>query len=636
MLPLLAAIATAIVFAPAVAFEFVNFDDQGYVTGNPLVLSGLSPALFKAAFTSFIMDNWHPLTVISLAADIEVFGVNPAAMHAVNILLHAVNTALLCVLLQKMTTQRWLPFIAALIFGLHPLRIESVAWISERKDVLSTFFWLATTLMYVSYCRTRPSTTRYLLVVALFALGLMAKPMLVTLPFTLLLLDYWPLQRFGPTRAVSVIKILAEKLPLLTLAALVAFACYRAQHNALAGDDLNFGGKILRAASSVWEYLARTFVPVDLAAFYPPAPGGYYTATSWIILTAIAVISVLLLRQYRTRPWLAVGWAWFLGTLVPVIGLVQVGQQAFADRYTYIPHIGLLIAVIWGLAETFTSRQRLAGGVAATSICCLAVLSTMHLPTWKDSLSLWHQAFLTQPEHYVIRKNLGLSHVQAGEARAALPHLQKSLELVPDAIMARRDLGLIQLTLDDLAGAEAQFRTCLAMKPDWQEARELLAMTHELNGDPGAAKQLWHELQTESDTLTSNLGLASAASKSGDTEAAQIRLAAVDSRWPQWRQELFVYAWSGATSAISIQRNAPQAILSSFRLSQLDSDNPQILDLVAASYASAGNFERARLYGEAASSLAASNPDFRDLQPALVERLSLYRSNQPYRQPSPN
>ena len=638
--PLLAGFAALVVFAPAVGFEFVNFDDSGYVTNNPLVLTGLSPELLRAAFTTFIMDNWHPLTILSLALDVQLFGPSSAAMHAVNILIHAGNVAFVCILFQKMTSHRWLPFVLALIYGLHPLRIESVAWISERKDVLSTFFWLATTLSYISYARSKPSICKYALVLGLFGLGLLTKPMLVTLPFALLLLDFWPLNRFGHGvwRGDKVEKnnhrppfvVLGEKIPLLALSLLVSMVCYRSQVNALAPQEYGIVTAILRAGSGVMEYLAKTFFPVNLAAFYPPAVEGYLNFKNAAKLAVILGVTIWIFMRRHHRPWLAVGWAWFLGTLVPVIGLVQVGQQAFADRYTYIPHVGLLIAVLGETTAFWAAKIVLTRSLAIAAIIGLSVLCSLHLQTWRNSLSLWQNAMATQSDHYVIRKNLAMAYVQSGSVSAAVPHMKSALELGPSAIVGRRDLSELLVSIDEFNDAETQIRLVLETAPDWRDARESLAIIQEFKEDFGASCTNWQELHSIEPTLASGIGLAICAAQSGNNGSAAERLNEVEQKSPQWRQVMFASAWNSATTSISVARNPPAAVIAAARLCRLDPGNPQLLDLLATAYASAGNFDRAVQHARAAIERAQSNADYHDLVAVLNERLHLFLAGKPF------
>ena len=342
--------------------EFVNFDDNFYIYNNPYIQAGLTHQSVAWAF-SFAKEVdqtgvWHPLTSLSHILDIEFFGLNAGQHHLVNVAFHIVNTLLLLFVFRYMTGRLWPSAFVAALFALHPQHVESVAWASERKDVLSTMLWLLTMVAYVYYTK-RPSIGRYILILLAFALGLMSKPMLVTLPFVLLLLDYWPLQRLnfagsdGRSRLLPLYRLIVEKIPLFILSAVVCVISYFAQKisGAVAvTGELPLKLRVFNAAAAYTEYIKKFFYPVDLSAHYPIGMNNLILPRFLLCLTILIVLSVCIFYLRRHR-YLAMGWLWFFGTLVPVIGLVQIGSQCMADRYTYIPHIGLAVMVAWGIGE---------------------------------------------------------------------------------------------------------------------------------------------------------------------------------------------------------------------------------------------------------------------------------------------
>ena len=354
-------LAVALVFGQTVRHDFVNYDDNAYVYENPQVAGGLTAHGIAWAFTSFHVSNWHPLTWLSHMLDCQFYGLHAGGHHLTNVLLHAATAILLFLVLRRMTGDLWPSAFVAAVFAIHPLRAESVAWVAERKDVLSGLFFMLTLGAYAGYARRPFSLGRYLTVVLLFALGLMAKPMLVTLPFVLLLLDYWPLGRIGPHRRTGISsfrRVVVEKIPLLALTAASCVATVIAQGTAvIAIDVIPLPSRIANALVSYVAYMGQLFYPAGLAVLYPHPEGGlpiWKVAASSLVLAGISAAALVWRRRF---PYLFVGWFWYVGMLVPVIGLVQVGLHAMADRYTYLPQIGLCIAVTWGVAQLAASRR---------------------------------------------------------------------------------------------------------------------------------------------------------------------------------------------------------------------------------------------------------------------------------------
>ncbi|HEY5973741.1 MAG TPA: hypothetical protein VIU41_03275, partial [Geobacteraceae bacterium] len=415
----LVALATLAVYWQATGHDFVNFDDRPYVTENPRVSGGLTLENIRWAFTAVHQSNWHPLTWLSHQLDCQLFGLTPRGHHLVNVLLHTLNSLLVGLVLFRFTGAGRRSALVAALFALHPLHVESVAWVAERKDVLSTLFWLLTMLAYGAYA-SRPGPGRYLPVMGFFALGLLAKPMLVTLPCVLLLMDYWPLGRFSfapgavaqpaaGRRLSHDLLLVGEKLPLLLLAVASALVTYRVQ---LAGGTVGTAFPLAqRAATAVVataRYLLDTVWPHGLAVLYPfdQAMPGWQIALSGMLLAGLTVAALLAARR---RPYVTVGWFWYLGTLVPVSGLVQIGLHSRADRYTYVPLLGIFIVIAWGGQELLARRQRLAATLATTGVVALSVVTWLQLGYWQDSITLFGRAARVTSNNYVAWHNLGVA-----------------------------------------------------------------------------------------------------------------------------------------------------------------------------------------------------------------------------------
>jgi len=480
--------------------EFTNYDDDRYITENTRIHNGITRESFIWAFKTNACANWHPLTWLSHALDCGLFGPNPAGHHAVNLLFHAINVLLLFGLLWRMTGAAWKSGFVAALFAIHPLHVESVAWISERKDVLSTFFWLLTMWMYVRYAEN-PGPKRYLPVVAVFGVGLLAKPMLVTLPFVLLLMDYWPLHRFNPGAAKpgeKPWKLLWEKASLFAMAAASSVVTYVVQHTGGAVSPLermSFGVRLANAFVVYVTYLAKMFWPAKLAVIYPhPGP----SLPMWKVVGAallLACITVLALVPARRRRYTAVGWLWYLGTLVPVIGLVQVGEQAMADRYTYVPLIGIFIAIAWGVPDLFSERVKgkksergksgASGGfvvppaaLAATAgvvIVLLTAATWIQVGCWHDSISLFQHAIAVTGRNYTAELNLGVAMDVKGDVDGAITHYSAALEMNPRDFKAHNNLGIALQASGRMEEAVAHYQAALRIRPKFAEAHGNLA-----------------------------------------------------------------------------------------------------------------------------------------------------------------
>ncbi len=518
-------VVTTAVYAAVFGHEFINLDDDQYVSANPMVGAGLSLEGIVWAFAEFTSFNWHPITWLSHMLDVSLFGMNPGAHHGVNLLFHVLNGVLLFRLLCEMTGERWPSAVVAAWFALHPAHVESVAWVAERKDVLSTFFLLLSLRAYVGWARAGQvkeavgkrgpagkarakarnkkrgeekvsAAPAKLTGVALWlALGLMSKPMLVTAPFVMLLLDIWPLRRFdvsGDVRA-SLLRCIREKWLLFLLAFLSSVVTWIAQSSGgamAAGRVLGIGDRLANAVVSCGRYLGKAVAPVDLAIYYPH-PGGW---PGWAVglagLIAVALTAAALL-QVRLRPWWTVGWLWFLGTLVPVIGIVQVGSQAMADRYTYVPYVGLFIAVAFGAFEASkaqTSRLRVAGGVAVGSLVLFAFMTWQYVPSWRNSISVFtHSLHSADPAYpsvlgegpppdrtetplhnglYTPYYNLGTAYAAEGNWSLARRHFEAAIvanATFPEVFI---NLGVALAQQGDLAGSKRAYEQALQIAPD--------------------------------------------------------------------------------------------------------------------------------------------------------------------------
>ncbi|MEW6264960.1 MAG: tetratricopeptide repeat protein [Thermodesulfobacteriota bacterium] len=481
-LPLLAglllAVVTLVVYWPVAGHDFVNYDDPKYILENPYVRSGLTPRGLAWALTTFHASNWHPLTWLSHMLDSQLFGLKPGPHHLVNLLWHTANAVLLFALLFRLTKNPWPAFLAAALFAWHPLHVESVAWVAERKDVLSTFFWLLTVWAYVAYLQ-RPGRGSYLLVVGALALGLMAKPMLVTLPFTLLLLDFWPLGRWawpglenktGLNNSSTLASLVLEKLPLFALTAVSCVITYLAQQHGGAMTSWERLPLAVRAANALVSYvgyIGLMFWPHPLAVLYPH-PGSVTIGPVVGAALLLAVVTALAIKFARKAPYLIVGWLWYLGTLVPVIGIIQVGRQAMADRYTYVPLIGLFIAAAWGLQDLAARRrllhQALTGAALAFLTACL-ILTWYQLDYWKNGFTLFLHATQVTRNNDWAHYNVANAYQRQRDFEKAAKHYLEALRINPRFPDAHLNLGHVHLVQGRLDEAALEFNETLRLDP---------------------------------------------------------------------------------------------------------------------------------------------------------------------------
>jgi tetratricopeptide (TPR) repeat protein len=501
------ALLTAAVYWQTLRFDFVNYDDGDYVIGNKAIQSGLTAESVKWAFTTGHASNWHPLTWLSHELDCQIFGVKPGGMHLTNLIFHVANTLLLFGVLRKMTAATWRSAIVAALFGWHPTHVESVAWISERKDVLSTFFWLLTLLAYAKYASEFEVSgskfkVYYVLTLGLFAMGLMSKPMLVTLPFVLLLMDYWPLKRIADwglgiadskdAKAVALPTItwpraVWEKVPFLLLAVASSVVTFMAQRKGGAVATLHgmpTGARISNAIVSYLRYAGKLLWPENLSVLYPMPPSWpvWLVVMAAVFLTAVSAMAVW---QARQRPYFFAGWFWFAGTLVPVIGLVQVGVQSMADRYLYVPSIGLFIAATWGAAELTERRPKrnelFSAGAGIMLAVCLS-LTWFQIRIWRDGETLFRHAVAVTKNNYLAYNNLGFFLENHGKTDEALDDYRKSVEINPFYEDARNNLGHLLRAAGKYDEALIHLQEALRIKPGLVEAHNNLG---NLLGDLG-------------------------------------------------------------------------------------------------------------------------------------------------------
>ena len=473
---------------------FIGYDDPAYVLDNPVVKQGLTLEGLRWAFTHLVAANWHPLTVLSHMVDVQLFGLDPGWHHRENVLWHCANALLLLAFLRRTTGSTWRSALVAALFAAHPLRVESVAWIAERKDVLSTFFFLLALLAYAAYAR-RPGALRYLAVTVAFALGLLAKPMVVTLPAVLLLVDVWPLRRLplAPLSFTSAWPLLREKLPLFALSAASSAVTILAQDRSGAVRSvggLPLGTRAANAAVSAVAYLGKTLWPADLAVLYPHPgyrPGGIPT---WKVALATALllgITALALREARRRPYLLAGWGWYLVTVLPVIGLVQVGQQGMADRYTYLPLIGPVFAAVWA-GQELAVRLRVPRAVLAVAglvlVLAAATAARAQVAVWRDTFTLFDHAARVTQDNAIAWKNVGSGWFDRGEPAEALAAFAEAARIDPDDPDLWFDQGMALSALGRYREATSAFEQSIRLEPTDREAWFNLGIAWATLGQP--------------------------------------------------------------------------------------------------------------------------------------------------------
>jgi len=612
------ALTAFIAFEPVRYCDF-TFDDVPYITRNQYIRAGLTREGIAWAFAGRI-SYWHPLTWLSHMLDCQLFGINPGWHHLTNLLFHIANALLLFSLLKRMTGALWRSAFVAALFALHPLQVESVAWVSERKDVLSTLFWMLTIAAYLRYVK-RLGLAWYLLALLSFALGLMAKPMVVTLPFVLLLLDYWPLGRLQPSQLANhsngqtcksgiagpkgplALRLVAEKVPFFILSAVsiyLSFLSSQRLETMVSTELVPMKLRIANVPVSYVKYIGKIFWPQDLAVFYPfPAMVPMWQSIGALLLLICAFILVICVL--RTRPYLAVGWLWYLGTLVPVIGLVQSGAwPAMADRFTYLPSIGIFIILAWGLAELFTGWRHLKIGLAISAAVLLAVLlarTKIQVRYWQNDITLFGHAVEVTENNNLALYNLG------------------------NALRA-------QSKFDEAADC---YRQVLKLKPEHAKAHNNLGAVLLEQGKPDQAISHFHQaLQIEPNNAGVYYNLANAMSAKDKTEQAITYYRRALHIQPDFVGPLNTLAWLLATHPDQNLRDPSQAIeLAQWAAGLTSYQNATILDTLATAYAAAGQFPQAIETAQKALQLAQASQQ-KQLADGIQNRLLLFRAGQSY------
>jgi tetratricopeptide (TPR) repeat protein len=517
-------ITTLAVFWQVRSHEFVNFDDDRYITKNHHVRAGLSVQAISWAFAATYESNWHPLTWLSHMLDCQVYGIDPEWHHLTSLFFHLAGTLLLFLVLRRMTGDLWPSAFVAALFALHPLHVESVAWVAERKDVLSTFFWMLTLWGYLRYVE-HPGMSRYLLVLLFFILGLISKPMLVTLPFVLLLLDYWPLNRIqlGQSRPLGLVR---EKTPFFVLAAGSCVITFVVQQSGGAVSSLNaipLNPRLANALVSYVGYLGKMLWPHNLAVLYPYQGSlpGWQVAGACLLLASIFFLVIYARKQY---PYLVVGWLWYVGTLVPVIGLVQVGSQAMADRYTYVPLIGIFIMIAWGVPELVARWRHRKVGLATVGAALLSILMAtawLQVRYWANSITLFEHAIDIAANSHKSHDNLGNALAGQGKLKEAVNHYLEALRIKPDYMKSHNNLGTVLARQGKLNKAISHFSAALRIKPDYAEAHYNLGTALAKKGKlKEAIKSYLEALGLKPDYVDAHYNLGIALASQGKLEKA--------------------------------------------------------------------------------------------------------------------
>ena len=651
------------VFGQCVQFNFINFDDDDYVVNNPMVARGLTWQGIGWAFTHFHAANWHPLTWISHMLDCSLYGMEPGGHHLTNVLLHAGSVVALFLVLNRMTGLLWRSAFVAAVFAIHPLRAESVAWVSERKDVLSGLFFMLTIGAYIRYARQRWSPGGYGLVVLLLALGLLCKPILVTAPLILLLLDYWPLQRAKPAW-----NLVLEKLPLMALcAASCVITLFAQKHAILPFERYPLNARLVEAVLSCKTYLVQMVYPVNLAAFYPiPTHVPFYEKGFSALF--LAAISGLAWAKCRTQPWLLVGWLWYLIMLLPVLGIVQVGAQAHADRYTYLPQIGLYIAVTW-LAAELSAKWRVKaaaiGSLMAAVVGILMVCAWKQTGYWKNSQTLWKHALACTGDNSLAYVNLGHELYRTGRLQEAIALYHKALQAEPDNAVFHNNLANALRRSGKLDDAIVEYEKAVQCNPRFADAQFNLGKALYLESKQGEAiARFQTALQIDPNFLLARINLGNALLQAGRAEEAimqlkkvleiqsnnasihlnlgvgYLQLGKIEEAKSQYEQALQLepddpriqnnLAWLLAAGPVASLRNGSEAIGLAREADEITrGGDPIILHTLAAAFAQAGDFSNAVETARQAAQLAQAQSN-QALASEMESELKLYNAGKPF------
>jgi protein O-mannosyl-transferase len=526
-----------LVFGQTLRHEFVAYDDQNYVYESPVVTAGLTLNGICLAFTQPHARNWHPLTTLSHMLDSQLFGLNPAGHHFTNVLLHTFAVLLLFFVLRRMTGSTWRSAFVAAVFAIHPLRVESVAWVAERKDVLSALFFMLTLAMYVRHV-ARPSTSRYVAVCVAFGLGLMAKPMLVTVPLILLALDYWPLRRFeesgrGTGTTPSYPRLILEKVPLLFLSIAAGIATLVAQRSTVGyGEQSPLLGRLGNASIACVTYIEQMFWPTRLAAFYPHPANGWPVVEVLFAIGLLAFVTVVAICFRKTRPYIIVGWLWYLIFLAPTLGLIPVGLQAHADRYTYLPQIGLYLALTWlagDVARRFPPTKRVWIFAGCAALVAATWVASAQASSWRNTETLWKHTLDVMPNNDVANYNLALLALDRGQIDDAIRHLESALAGRGDretssnlsTALLHNTLGIALARNGRQEEAAAHYRKAIELRDDYADAHTNLATVLLERGNTSEAIEHFQKAKSlPPEDVRSHLRLASALERAGQMAEA--------------------------------------------------------------------------------------------------------------------
>jgi len=616
-----------VVFGQTLGHGFINYDDDKYVYENQEVLNGLSLRGAARAFTHTVSSNWHPLTMLSYMLDGQIYGRNPGGYHLTNVQLHTVAVILLFLVLENMTGAIWRSAFVAALFAIHPLHVESVAWVSERKDVLSGVFFMLTLGAYVRYVRSPRSPGRYLLVVFLFALGLMAKPMLVTLPFILLLLDYWPLGRMD----LGFGKLILEKVPLLALSIAASGAALLTQRKVIAPFPLS--SRISNALVSSAAYIGQSIYPAGLTVLYPYPMKGSPLWEVIFALLLLAGISGWAFAWRRKHPYVLIGWLWYLGMLVPVVGLVHVGAQARADRYTYLPQIGLALLATWTVADLsapWRHRRVLLGSAASLLLAALAVCAHAQTSYWRDSETLWNHTLAHTRNNDIAQYNLGNDLLRQGRFEEAVAHYRTALAINPNYAVNHYNLGNTLLRTGQVDDAISHFQRALQIQPDYPEAEMDLGSALRAKGELEAAiVDFQKALALRPDYAEAHYNLGTALLKKGEVGAAIFHFETAIALDAHFFQAQNILAWVLATSSNASLRDGTKAVELATQANQLSGgNNANILRTLAAACAERGQFPGAMAAVRQALQLAAAQGNAA-LATELRNEMALYEAGSP-------
>ncbi len=633
LIALLLALTTLLVYLPVTRNGFLDYDDDEYVTNNQVVQNGLTFNGIHWAFTTFHASNWHPLTWFSHMMDCELFGLNPGAHHFVNVLFHAANSVLLFALLLRLTGVLWPAAFIAALFAWHPLHVESVAWIAERKDVLSTFFALLSLLSYVRYAKDNRRRSFWVALI-FFALGLMAKPMLVTLPFVMLLLDFWPIQRLNHS---TIQRLLVEKIPFFILTAISCLITFIAQHSGdaiVSFKNVPLPYRLQNMFVAYADYLQKIFWPENLAVVYPLPE----TISARAVSCAGAVLFSVFAAAWWWRkcaPYLPVGWLWFLGMLVPVIGLVQAGGAALADRYTYLPATGVFVAVTFGalaLGERFQLPKMILAAAAVSVLAACLILTEKQLHYWHDSETLFTHTLAVTKNNDIAHVNLGVAFEQENKPDAALAEYRKAEKLAPTRFQIHNNLGNLLDNLGQLDAALAEYREAVRLNPNAPFLHDSLGLVLvELGNFGGAMDEFTNAARLDPAYPWPHFQLAKALLKQGHDAEAIDQLHAALRLDPDNYQILAYLAHVLAAGENPQFRDGKTALVLASKANTLTGGGqPVVMDALGMAYAETGDFTNAIDVTQKALDLA-NAANLKKIEP-IQQRLELYKNHQPWRE----